>query len=55
MKQGIIYTYIGVTELSAFVVQTLYSFLFSSTMPHSSACLIFLGLITRVFGEQYKL
>ena len=53
--QGIIYAYIGLTELSAFLVKTLYSFLFSSTLPHSSVCLILLGLITRVFGEEYKL
>jgi len=55
MKQSIIYAYIGVTELSAFLVQTPYSFLFSSTLPHSSACLILLALITRVFGDEYKL
>jgi len=55
MTQGIIYADIGVTELSAFLVQTLYSFLFSSTLPHSSACLVLLSLITSVFGEEYKL
>jgi hypothetical protein len=55
MTQGFIYGYIGVTELSGFLVQILYLFLFSSTLPRSSAFLVLLGLITRVFGEEYQL
>jgi hypothetical protein len=52
MTQGIIYAYIDVTDLLGFLFQTLYSFLFSFTLLHSSTCLILHGLITHVSGEK---